>query len=49
VASTIQALDEQDDGRAGLRRTFRDNHPRLDHAEPLRHPGPVETDSGGSG
>jgi endoglucanase len=49
IASTIRALDEQDDGRGGLRRTFRDNHPRLDQAEPLRHPGPTETESGGSG
>jgi len=49
IASTIRALDEQDDGRGGLRQTFRDNHPRLDQAEALTHPGPAETDSGGSG
>ncbi len=48
VAGTIQALDEQDDGRGGLRGTFRDNHPRLDQAAPLTHPGP-DTESGGSG
>jgi endoglucanase len=39
VAKSIQALDQRDDGREKLREQFRNNHPRLDTAEPLRHQG----------
>jgi len=39
VANAIAALDRRDDGKDKLRREFRDNHPRLDRAEPLQHQG----------
>jgi len=38
LAGTIEALDELDDVRAQLR----NNHPRLDEAEPLAHQGAGE-------
>ncbi|MBK1698111.1 M20/M25/M40 family metallo-hydrolase [Rhodovibrio salinarum] len=39
VAKSILALDARDDGREKLRAQFRNNHPRLDTAEPLTHQG----------
>ena len=39
IARSIQALDTRDDGREKLRDQFRNNHPRLDTAEPLPHQG----------
>ena len=49
VAKSIQALDKRDDGREKLRNQFRNNHPRLDTAEPLAHQGsekPEEKEQG---
>lgn len=47
IAATLQALDRDEDGKGALRERFRNNHPRLDHAEPLGHQGlPASDDNG---
>lgn len=40
VVETALALDVEGADPAALRQRFRDHHPRLDQASPLRHPGP---------
>jgi endoglucanase len=49
VAGAIQALDARDDGCGKLHREFRDNHPRLDRAEPLGHQGSAKPETGETG
>lgn len=39
VAETLQALDQEETQTGILAAAFCDNHPRLDAAQPLRHPG----------
>ena len=39
ISSSLQAMDDMDDGKGKLGRDFQNNHPRLDQAEPLGHQG----------
>ena len=46
ITEAIRELDRRDDGRGSLRQEFRDNHPRLDRAQPLGHQGNAKPEDG---